>query len=386
MKESPVAGESGCIFPEIRGMETPLLLMDLRVVGRNVELLRNAFPDVDIWYALKSNPDERVVSCLATLGVGFEVASASELRAVLGLGIPSDRIVCLHTIKSPAFVRLLHDSGISVMAVDCREEVQKLATIAPRSRVVVRLETDGHGSRVRLGGKFGCAPDEVVELARLARRSGLESAGVTMHVGSQCEAIATWLGALNLCRAVCERLAEVGAPPEIISLGGGLPVPYTTSVPPLAAIGGLVRDAAIQRCGTAGCRVTFEPGRSIAATAGTLVTSVIGTATRGGERWVYLDAGIYQGLFEWLPAAGGFAMPIVADHGERPFQRCRLAGPTCDSLDVLPGEFNLPELRTGDRLAFRFAGAYSTSVSTTFNGFDPPRVVLVGTGGDSRDG
>lgn len=375
-------GEVHDPFRIAAGRETPLLLINLDAASRNVRAIRDAFPGVDVWYALKCNPDARLAASLARDGVGFEIASANELRAVLGLGVAADRIMCLHPIKAPAFVRLLSDAGVSVMAVDCREEVEKVARLAPGSRIVARLEVDGKGSRIPLGGKFGCNPDEAVELARLARRLGLWPAGVTMHVGSQCEALGAWSAALRLCRIVCGRLAEDGAPPEIISLGGGLPVPYTPSVPSLALIGELVAAASLHRCGAADCRVTIEPGRAVAAAAGTLVASVVGTATRDGLRWVYLDAGTHHGLFEWLPAAGGLTMPVVVEREGGPIRRCRLAGPTCDGYDVLPGEFDLPELRAGDRLAFRLAGAYSTSIATRFNGFDPPRV-LVHSGGEA---
>lgn len=368
-------------FAANRDQETPFLLVSLPAVRGNVEAIRAAFPNVEVWYALKCNSDPRIAATLARLGVGFEVASPHELRLILSLGVAADRIMCLHPIKAPAFVRQLHEAGVTRLAADSREEVEKIARFAPRSQIIVRVEVDGQGSRIPMNGKFGCSPEDTVELFQLARRRDVCPAGITIHVGSQCESLRTWAAALRTCEGVCERLAEDGSSVEIVSLGGGFPVRYTGDVPDLNSIGEVVRLASPHRFGAVGCRVTMEPGRAIVATAGTLVASVVGTATRGGVRWVYLDAGIHHGLFEWSPAKGGLTMPITVETEDRPLQTCRLAGPTCDSYDALPGLFDLPELRAGDRIAFHHAGAYTTSIATRFNGFDPPRTLIVGTEG-----
>lgn len=372
-------------FTATRDKATPVLLIDLHAVAQNTQAVRAAFAGVEVFYALKCNPYPRIAATLAGLNAGFEVASAGELRSVLSLGVPPDRLMCLHPIKAPEFVSQLHAAGVSVMAVDSTEEIEKVAGLAPGSSAVIRIEVGGYGSRVPLGDKFGCSPADAVELSRFARRVGLQPAGVTLHVGSQCESLQAWAVALEVCRAVCARLAEDESPPEIVSLGGGLPVPYTPDVPDLRAIGEVVARAAPWRFGRGECRVAIEPGRAIAATAGTLVVSVVGTATRAGVRWVYLDAGTHHGLFEWLPAAGGLTMPVTAEVNDRPLQPCRLAGPTCDSYDALPGVFNLPELRVGDRLAFRYAGAYSTAIATRFNGFKPPAAYVMPVSQDGQD-
>lgn len=353
-------------FAATRHLPTPFLLLDLDATERNLRAVQFAFPGVEVWYALKCNADPRLVRRLVGLGIGFEVASPQEVRQLLAAGVPGSRMMCLHTIQSPAFLELLRTAHVAVVAFDAADQLEAIARHAPDSRVVVRVQVTDRGSRVPLGTKFGCTPDRAVELIASARRRGVRVAGVTMHVGSQCESVATWVEALAECRRVAE-LASGDEPLELVSLGGGLPVPYSPDVPDLEDIGKAIVAAGLPR----GCRVTVEPGRAIAATAGTLVASVISTATRDGLPWLYLDAGIYHGLFEALPAAGGLTFPVVAER-TGPTRLCRLAGPTCDSLDVLPGTFALPALRAGDRVAFRYAGAYSTAMATAFNGFDPP--------------
>lgn len=327
--------------------------------------LRAALRGVELFYAVKCNPHPRLLRELAALGVGFEVASAAELHAATDL-VPADRVMCLHPIKSPAFVRELHARGVRVLAVDCREELDKVAALAPGAQVLVRVSVSNVGSRHPLDGKFGCPPTEAGSLLRAGAGLGLVPLGVTTHVGTQCASPATWLAALRVCRGV---LAEVpGA--TVLSLGGGVPAHYANDAADAQA---LLRQIADEL--PPGYRVTAEPGRAIAAPAGTLVATVTGLANRTDGAWAYLDAGIYHGLFESLPAAGGFLHPVTAEHANRPEQPYTLAGPTCDGMDVVARGVLLPRLAVGDRVAFGSAGAYTGVMASRFNGFDPPEVV-----------
>jgi ornithine decarboxylase len=361
------------LFATTRHLPTPFLLVDPAEVRRNVAAVRAALPGVEVFYALKANPDPRIADAVAVAGAGFEVASPAEVRQLLAAGVTPDRLMCLHPVKAPGFLKLLQSAGVDWLAVDSPEEVEKVAEYAGGSRVLVRVTAASDGSRVCLAGKFGCPPADVVPLLAHARRLGLRPAGVTTHVGSQCESLDAWAALMRLLRRVCRDATAAGFPPEVVSLGGGLPVRYTPSVPALESIGRTITEF---RPG--GCRVTIEPGRAIAASAGTLVATVTGLSTRGGTAWAYLDAGVYHGAFETLPAAGGLRFPIEVGHPERPPAAYRLAGPTCDALDALPEPVVLPRLAVGDRVAFRLAGAYSTGMATAFNGFPTPAVVYVG--------
>lgn len=359
---------------------TPYVVLNVDEVVRNVEAIRGALSDVEIWYALKCNPHSAIVGALNTLGVGFEVASEEEVRGLVAAGVDNGRMMCLHPVKSPDFVRLLAEVGVKVMAADSRDEIDKLRFLAPACELVLRLEIQAPGSRVPLNGKFGCTADVAIELAGIARRSGLEVAGLTMHVGSQCESVKAWETAINIVAKVAARMRSEGFALRLMSLGGGLPAPYSASVPELSRFGDAFRAANLHAFIDPQCLVTIEPGRAIVASAGTLISTVVGTANRGGIPWLYLDAGIYQGLFEMLTAAGGLPLPVVAERSDGRERRYRIGGPTCDSLDVLPGIYELPELRIGERVAFRYAGAYSNTLSNHFNGFPPPQVVVTHSG------
>lgn len=369
------------LLASTRSLATPFLWIDGRTIERNVRRLRQVFPGVEISYALKCNATPEVVDALRRLDVGFEVASSTEVEQLMRAKVATDRMVCMHPVKSPAFLRQLHDVGVRVLAVDCREEVDKIAECAPQSRVVVRIKLPKGKSRVPLNDKFGCAPEESLALLRHIRSQGLFPAGITLHVGSQCESEATWCDALTLCGELCDAWSRDGQRVNIVSLGGGLPAPYQPSVLGLETISQILTRALSGNSGFSDCRVTMEPGRAVVASAGSLVASVIGVATRGQTRWVYLDAGVYHGLFECLPVAGGFTPPMAVEHPDRPCHRYRLGGPTCDSLDALPGTYLLPELSVGDRVAFGCAGGYSTVMATQFNGFPPPRTVFQRNGG-----
>lgn len=353
-------GLDACPSAATTDLATPYLLFDLEMLVQSARALAAAFAGVEVFYAMKCNAHPRIVGCLADLGLGFEVASPAEVESLLSLGVSPSRMMCLHPIKAPAFVAQLGRLGVQTLAADSIVEVEKVARHAPGSQILLRLDIGGSGSLVPLGGKFGCRPAEAVELSRAVRRSGLRFGGVTLHVGSQCQSLRAWQESLSECRALCERLAEEGSPCEIISLGGGFPVPYTPDVPDLASIGDLVASADLAAAGAPGCRVTMEPGRALVATAGTLVTSVVGTAVRDGVTWIYLDAGIFQGLMEFLPAAGGLRLPVTADGVDGGLARhpYRLAGPTCDSLDALPGLFDLPEVSVGDGQSFVAQGLF----------------------------
>jgi ornithine decarboxylase len=358
---------------------TPSLILDLDRVRSSLEALRRGFARLrpQIFYAVKANGHPRLLAALHEVGSGFDVASVHEIRVLQGLDVRPSRITFSSTVKVPEHVAGAHALGVDRFAFDSQTEVAKLARHAPGARAVLRLEVPHTGSRWPLAGKFGAAPSEAVKLLTLAHVGGLRPYGLTFHVGSQCLRVATWLEALRVCARVWADAAEAGIQLRLVNVGGGLPIRYTEAVPSVAEIARKVVPYVQENFGP-DVEFAIEPGRHLVGDAGTLVTTVIGTASRRGKPWVFVDQSIYSGLLEVI---GGWTYPIITEKDYLPKRRATLAGPSCDSTDIIATDVELPELEVGDRLLLFSAGAYTTSYRE-YNGFPFPEVVMT----DARAG
>jgi ornithine decarboxylase len=353
-----------------RDLDTPVLLLDRATLRRAYNRLRAALPEADCYYAVKANPHAEVLQTLAGLGSGFEVSSLAELRAVRELGVPATRIISRNPVKAIPFVQAAFREGVDRFAVDSRAELVKLAHHAPGSRVYVRLTVDNSGSEWPLAKKYGASATDAVQLLREARAFGLRPYGLTFHVGSQCLDKESWTSPLMLCHELWRELAADGIDLQMLSLGGGFPVRHTRPVPSLAEIGNEARRVLRALFPPERVELTVEPGRALVGEAGLLVASVIGQAMRGNERWLYLDAGVFNALLE---AIQGFRYQLRTERSGPP-RHYVLAGPSCDSVDTISQDVLLPELSVGDRVYFLNAGAYTLSYASSFNGFEPPPV------------
>ena len=358
-----------------RNVRTPSLVLDLDRVRANLQSLRGAFAALrpSVFYSVKANGDPRLLAALRELGSGFDVASIHELRRLRALGVPPSRVTFSSTVKVPEHIAEAHALGVDRFAFDSETEVAQLARHAPGARAVLRLDVPHTGSRWPLAGKFGAAPADSVKLLTLAHINGLAPEGLTFHVGSQCLRVATWLDALRVCARAWADAAEAGIHLRLLNAGGGLPTRYTEDVPTVAEIARAVVPYVRE---TFGSEVEFavEPGRSLVGDAGTLVTAVIGTACRRGRPWVYIDQGVYSGLLE---VVGGWSYPIITEKDYLPKRPTTLAGPSCDSTDVIATDVDLPRLAVGDHVLLFSAGAYTTSYRE-YNGFPFPEVVVTG--------
>lgn len=353
----------------------PRLEIDLAKVAANYRAAKAAFRRTfEIFYSVKANNHPAVLKTIADEGGSFDVASWSEVERVLALGVGPERVAYSNPIKKPADVARAYARGVRLFALDSRAEVQKLASLAPGSDVYARLAVSNQGSVWPLTGKFGVDKDQAVELLVEAARAGLNPVGVTFHVGSQCLNIDNWVSALRTCADVFGACAAKGHTLTLVNFGGGLPAMETRTAPPeLSAIAAAV-DAALDAHFGPDVRLIIEPGRHLVATAGTLTATVIGEADRAGERWIYLDVGIYNGLMEIYER---FPYEVRTERPDRPQRVYVVAGPTCDSVDVVFPQITLPEVRVGETLTFLNAGAYTTAYDR-YNGFAFPAVECVG--------
>lgn len=351
---------------------TPVLVMDAEMMRDLYQDFRVNFPHAGIYYALKANSDPAVVSLFHNMGAGFEVGSEGALRLLSDIGVPASKVVSGNPLKTPAFIEMAYSMGIRRFTFDSFTEVDKMSRLAPGAEVYVRLAVVNSYSEWPLDKKFGADPQMAPDLLSAAADQGLRPVGLAFHVGSQCTNVAGWQEALEMSSRVWRQAADRGIILSSINLGGGFPSEYTRPVPQLHDIASAI-DEGLRDHFPASIDTLLEPGRALVGDAGIMITTVIAKASREGKEWVYLDAGIFNGLME---AVGGIRYPLRVLKTGRATKQV-VAGPSCDSMDVLPGETDLPDLEVGDKVFIMTAGAYTTAYASSFDGIAVPKVMLV---------
>jgi ornithine decarboxylase len=353
---------------------TPYVVLDLARARDSFRELTAALPSITVHYAVKANPHPRLLACLLAAGCRFEAASWAEVRAVIRVGGAPAEVLFTHPVKPAADIARAWRAGVWRFAADSDTELRKIAASAPGAAVLLRLDARADGT-VGDQGKFGVPPGEAAGLARLARGLGLRPYGLAFHVGSQTLDPAAWDEPIGHCARVMTELAADGITLVMLDVGGGFPVRYDTDPPPLAAYAGAIGRAVARL--PYPVEVACEPGRAIAAPAGTMTASVIGTAWRRGRLRVSLDTGAFHGLIEALESGRELRFPVtIPGAGHRMLVPCALTGPSCDSQDTILDDVWLPLPQTGDRILIGNAGAYTTCYSgrSTFNGYPAPSV------------
>jgi ornithine decarboxylase len=362
-------------------LDTPYLVMDLDVVAERYRALRTALPVAEVLYAVKANPSPPVLRRLNAAGSSFDVASRGEIELCLKCGVDPGRLSYGNTIKKERDVAFAFQAGVSTFTVDSEPELDKVLRNAPGSTVYVRIVTSGAGADWPLSRKFGCDATQALRLLRKAARAGLRF-GISFHVGSQQRDPGAWDGPLAEIAQLYERLRRDGLRPAGVNLGGGLPSAYREAVPGIDCYGRAIARALRDRLGPFAGRIFVEPGRYLVGDAGTIEAEVVLIAERPGDpgkRWVYLDIGMFNGLAETLDEAIRYRISAPTRAG-RPTPAV-LAGPTCDSADVLyetSGYELADDLCIGDRVRILSTGAYTSSYSSVgFNGFEPLRTYFI---------
>ncbi len=361
------------------GPATPYVVVDLEMVRAKQLALAESMPFAEIFYAVKANPAPEVIAALAPLGVGFDLASEGEIDRCLSLGIPAARFSFGNTIKRERDIALAYAHGVRLFALDSQGELDKLARLAPGAEVFCRLAVPERGAEWPLTRKFGCHPEMAVHLLLHAKQQGLKPVGVSFHVGSQQTEPGAWRPAIEMAAGVFQLCAKSGSSLDLLNLGGGLPAHYRAQLPPLAQYADVIETALRTSFSHSRPRTIIEPGRYMVGDAGLLRAQVLLVAQKSRHakrRWVYLDAGRYNGLPETLGERIRYRLRTACD--SRVTGPVILAGPTCDSTDILyeKSDYELPlDLAAGDMIDFLSAGAYTASyASVEFNGFAPIRV------------
>lgn len=355
---------------------TPFLVVDLDVVAARFEEMRRHMPSVEIFYAVKANPAPEIIALLVELGASFDVASPMEVDLVLRHGADPKSLSYGNTVKKQRDIEHAYQRGVELFAFDSAAELDKLAQAAPGAKVFCRFLVENDGARWPLARKFGCDGAMAAELLAAAEGKGLQPHGLAFHVGSQQCDPEQWDAALARAAAIFKALESCGVELSMLNIGGGFPARYAQEVAQIADYAGAIERAMGRHFGNRLPRTLAEPGRYLVGDAGVLQAEVVLIAQKSERdpvRWVYLDIGRFGGLAETEGEAIDYA--LRTPHDGKPSGPAVLAGPTCDSVDILYQRdgYQMPlDLAIGDRVQILSTGAYTTTYATVgFNGFDP---------------
>jgi len=358
----------------VKEFGSPLLILDCERVRVQFRKLRKALPGVDLHYALKPMPHASVVNTIVAEGGFLDLATTGEVQLVARLGVSPDRCIHTHPIKREQDIVNAIKFGVRTFVADNPDEVRKFARHTADAELLLRVSFRSPGAVCDLSRKFGCDPEDLLELARVAAQLGIEVRGLSFHVGSQATDSAKHVEALQSCAKLiaAARREKLGAF-DTLDIGGGFPIDYARPVQDISAFCAPLRAALAKL--PKRVRVIAEPGRFIVGPSAIGVASVMGRARREGHWWYYLDDGLY----------GSYSGQLF-DHARYPVEPLRngderlpsvLAGPTCDSIDVIAENLMLPELKAGDLIVGRAMGAYTWASASEFNFFPKATVVTV---------
>ena len=354
---------------------TPLLLVDCSVIRQQYNSLCQALPGVELFYAIKTLPQRDVLETLKTAGAGFDVASCGEIDLVASCGVTPDRCIHTHPVKKVADIEKSLDFGCNIFVVDNPFELEKFVPYRQEVRLLLRVGFRSRDAVVDLARKYGCRAEDVPQLLEQARSLGITVTGLSFHVGSQTispdahvEAVRESAEIIAFCRNA--GLARL----DLLDIGGGFPAAYSDDIPGIEDFCAPIRAELAKLPGNV--RLIAEPGRYIAAPSVTAISSVTGKALRGDAVWYYIDDGVYGSYSGRIYDNATYPIEVPGRSG--PPKRSVLAGPTCDSIDVIAEDLMLPELEIGDIVVGHMMGAYTIATATEFNLFPKPRIVVIG--------
>jgi ornithine decarboxylase len=380
---------------------SPLFLIDAERVRAQYRKLTAALPGVSLYYAIKSLPHPSVVATLRDLGGFFDLATNGEVELVRRLGVEPERCIHTHPIKRDGDIRTALAYGVTHFVIDNEDELRKFVKFRNRVSLLIRVAFRSDAV-CDLSRKFGCDPERVSELLALGAELRIKIVGLSFHAGSQAAGPQMHVRAIEVCRELIEVERARGHELTVLDIGGGFPTNYrgggaaaaaagsgvvpvdtnTSAAPPGPPTPGIEKFCppirAALRALAPGVRVIAEPGRYISAPSAVVVSSVMGRAERDGRWWYYLDDGLYGSYSGQMFDHAEYPLEALVPDGPR-FPSV-LAGPTCDSIDVIRENIDLPKLKQGDLVVGRVMGAYTCASASEFNFFPRTTVLALDRG------
>ena len=354
--------------------ETPFMVLDLEEIDYQYKSLQAALPGVKLFYALKALSHPEMIKRLKSLGSYFDLATIGEVELVESLGIKGDQCIHTHPIKKDKEIARALEFGCTRFVVDNFEEMKKFYKYAGQVELIIRISYRSKQAVVDLSRKFGCVLEELPVLVEMAQENGLDIVGLSFHVGSQSLSPMTQVNAIRSSIAAMKVMKNVKW--KFLDIGGSFPVSYDEDVMPIEDFCAPVMEALSEL--PDGVEVFAEPGRFISAPAMIEVVSIVGKAKRGARTWYYLDDGVYGGFSGQMFDHAVYPLaPLKTFDAQGEFYPSVLAGPTCDSIDVVAEDIELPDMEIGDILIGKQMGAYTLASATEFNYYPKPKVVVV---------
>jgi ornithine decarboxylase len=373
--------EKGAIYRDlVHEHGSPLLVMDADIVRRQYHALQGALPGVGLYYAIKSLPHPAILGVLADMGAGFDMASSGEIELVRQLKISARRTLHSHPIKRDGDIRDSLRYGCTTFVVDNTDELLKFLPYKHRVGLFIRISFRSESAVVDLSKKFGCSLNETGDMLALALKLGLHIKGLCFHVGSQCADARQQVEAIHACNTLIRQHHGRGAAPiSTLDIGGGFPISYEGGHVDIDSYCAPIRDALAVL--PIYVNVIAEPGRFISGPSMTCIASVIGKALRSGLQWYYLDDGVYGSFSGQIFDHMRYPLEVFSDD-ERRYPSV-LAGPTCDSIDLIAEDVQLPLLQLGDLVVGHMMGAYTAASATDFNLLKKATFVVLNAGAAS---
>ena len=282
---------------------------------------------------------------------------------------------CIPPCKTESNLLDCYAAGVRWFVFDNGLEAAKIATLTPDVNLLMRLAVSASSSRINLSAKFGCAIEHGLQLLQQARALDLRVRGFSFHVGSQCLIPEDYTAVLQQVRQLWDEARSIGFDLEVLDIGGGFPAPYLTGAPAIADFCEVVSRGLRDHFGDLPIRIIAEPGRGLVAECTTLITRVLGKDVRWNMPWYIIDDGIYGSFSGKVFDHADF--PLLYDGQQRDLFPCVVAGPTCDSSDIVTRDQLLPDLEVGELLLVPTMGAYAAASACPFNGLPVARSVAI---------
>jgi len=363
---------------------TPLIVIDHDLIKANYYTFCKYLPDVKPFYSIKANPEPKIVKTLYNEGCGFDVASWEEFMIVYDMiernhedkkAFINEKVIYANPVKRIDSLKKLNEYSIR-MTFDNYIEVDKIAQYCKNSRLILRVDVPNTGSVVELSTKFGANPKICLDLIKHAKKAGFNVEGLSFHVGSQCSNFENYIQAFQVTRKIFEQAKDIGQELTFLDIGGGFPVPYDEDVPSFETLAEVINNNISQYFDNSEIRIIAEPGRFFVATTAVAIVEINGKANRNDKVYYYVNDGVYNTF-----------SGVIFDHIQYHFKAFKegllkesaVVGPTCDALDKISLNEQLPELNLEDLLYSENVGAYTNASATHFNGFPPAKIIHINT-------